>query len=1445
MIKAGIPVWTAPAAPGSKLGFTLPNGWQNIGPDPAAVSGWTGGRALCMSTGHGLDVIDVDPRHGGSVEYLLRLLVDQGLPELTRIAVSETRSGGWHVFIRSTGAGNLAATEKRQPLGPGIDYRGVGGFVFLPPTRRGGGAYSWVSNGLSLGKPLGGTDETAQGVLIRRLIGIKPERAERAAPDDLIGQALAQTSLTATRADQLIAEKLGAVSAHRPDGHGGAGGFRADLNAAAFFLGGLVAAGHLTEDAARQLLTAAVGRVWPTPDADDHRWIEDGLRDGQARLAIGIEAPVPDQAGAADGLGGADGSSGGGSDSLGGWIGPAPFDPKVGTDRQLAYAVLDRMAPAIRYAPDAGQWLKRGDLDWSVRKDLSGWSVVTCAGMMPTGDPDTPERKTWARLNANGGSSAVASMMRAVVSGADGIEPWAANLRDLDTDPELMWAGGTCWDLRASLDKPVRADRIDPGTPHLRSAAVEPDVAVQTPLWDAFVAAVWPDVEVRAWALRVLSIGLTGHSDRVLPILTGPRGRGKTQLMTLLTGLLGSYGLAADSKLLNGQHESAGADAAVFDLLGRRMAYLDEGPREGRYAVERLKALTGGGGLVGKPLYGQPVQFRPAHTLVMSANDHPVLTDPAVVARVRLIPCEGDPEAIYTARAAIGHVDGPAWQAEAPGVLAAMMAEAARYLAEPRSTDTEAGPEIIRTNLAEVVAEQDLIGTWLAEETEPYEPGTKGSELYSAFRLWASVRGLREFAVPSATKFGRELSDRGFPVNSHSTRLKYRSLRIATYGGSARVERGLGAGSETNPRTPENGGSRDSCDSSSPIEDVGSKKKGGEGGIERVCDIGVEQTRAPAHGTHHPIDLETGPAGRLHEPDPTRSFVRLAGYGSSPVTLTERPADLVDVIEHSDLPVVGHNVIGFDLPALERYGLDTDRLYADGRVRDTLLMAKQLDPPRAGEHKGYSLDAVGERLGLGGKLGDGRPGGDKALKALAKEHGGYDRIPTDDPTYRAYLTRDVELVEQVHQALEDRLTDADRAYLAREHRVMAIMAKISANGFRLDPDLLAARRSETTEQKRKNTAELARIAGMPLHDAKGRALRSPVASKAGREALVAFLEGRGVPPEAIPRTDRTRALATNGEKLAATLGEWAGRDPEVARVVELVGAITASRTIYDTIGDYAIQHGSAEHADNLRVHPRISADQATGRWSVTEPGLTVIGKRGQGWHERQVFVPDPGERLVSVDLSQVDARAVAALSCDPHYRDMFAPGRDLHAEIAERVWGDRSRRDQAKAIGHGWNYGMGIARLGSTTGLGEAAARQFDEAMRLQFPRLVQWREEMADWARSGRLMDNGWGRAMRPDPERAFTQGAAFMGQGCARDILAQGLLNLPAEVHPMLRGVIHDEIVLSVPEAIVHDVGLIVADKMSFDYLGVPIVAGTNNDEQGCVIGGTDWAAAYGKVD
>lgn len=477
----------------------------------------------------------------------------------------------------------------------------------------------------------------------------------------------------------------------------------------------------------------------------------------------------------------------------------SPFDPADdGSDQGLAEAVAGRMHAALRYGVDTGLWLVRGPEIWSEREVMDAWAIATVARLMPPGQtpiPKEPADRTEEHWRAHrrgvflssAGAGRIGQKLRAVVKNVD--HPSGIEVAALDAHPEVLWAGGMPWDLRASREAPTLA-RISPSEPHLHTAACAP-AAVETPYWDAFVAAVWPDQDVRDWALRVLSVSLAGYPDAVLPVLFGDSRTGKSSLVALIVKVLGTYGHAADPRLLSSADSHA---SIIYALKGRRLSFIDEGPRGGKVATERLKQLTGGAQLTGNAMRANPITFEPTHTLVMTSNEEPPLTDPALLARLRVIPCDAEQVPVRAARRALT----PAiWAQEAPGVLAKLMAECAAWLADPDSAGSEAAPEHLRRVVSDLEAAQNPIREWQENCTVPTEPGTPGRDLYRAYIAWHDQQPtLRRAPYPSETSFGRVLSKLGFPAKDRrvgSKVHKYRGLSV------------LGGGGYGPPTTPSGG----------------------------------------------------------------------------------------------------------------------------------------------------------------------------------------------------------------------------------------------------------------------------------------------------------------------------------------------------------------------------------------------------------------------------------------------------------------------------------------------------------------------------------------------------------------------------------------------------------------------------------------------------------------
>jgi DNA polymerase-1 len=279
--------------------------------------------------------------------------------------------------------------------------------------------------------------------------------------------------------------------------------------------------------------------------------------------------------------------------------------------------------------------------------------------------------------------------------------------------------------------------------------------------------------------------------------------------------------------------------------------------------------------------------------------------------------------------------------------------------------------------------------------------------------------------------------------------------------------------------------------------------------------------------------------------------------------------------------------------------------------------------------------------------------------------------------------------------------------------------------------------------------------------------------------------------------------------------------------------------------------------------------------------MTVYGKRAGKAAERSIFRADDGEVLVAIDADQVDARCVAVMCQDPDYAELFQPGRDLHSEVAWRVFqnpecraemdrnGGRCEcplRDRAKVLGHGFNYGMGPGAMARQHGLDIAVTTAFCEGMTKAFPLLARWKEQVRAAAgalgfdqvcppseKPYRILRNLFGRTVRVERNRAYTQATAQLGQSMTRDVMAHAILKLGREGYrDRIRTIVHDELVLSIPAG--EDAqgrAQSIADGMAFLMGKRGIITGEPTEDDGIVLRigfgcsrvSEQWGGCYGE--
>jgi hypothetical protein len=480
---------------------------------------------------------------------------------------------------------------------------------------------------------------------------------------------------------------------------------------------------------------------------------------------------------------------------------------------------------------------------------------------------------------------------------------------------------------------------------------------------------------------------------------------------------------------------------------------------------------------------------------------------------------------------------------------------------------------------------------------------------------------------------------------------------------------------------------------------------------------------------------------------------------------------------------------------------------------------------------------------------------------------GFGRIPADDPEYRAYFSGDLKATRGVRRALGE-----PTPYIKREMRVAHIQHRPTLTGWKVDVPVLRELAGAEADKRRQSLEWLHENCGIPLTKSVGKGrgknrvftdepVKSPLSTTEGREAIIKAFADRGavhypktasglisLNKDALGEASYRIGKGANSREVPAMLNPnvlrtFAERGADVDALREMCGHIV---TVTSTVQKY---QEILDHLVGDRIHPQVGDLQGSGRWAYVRPSVTNMAKRGGKVHQRRPLIADDGHLLICVDMDQVDMRAIAGHCQDPAYMALFAPGMDAHSMVTDAVFGRNNCsctgskhtcewREYSKRIGHGWNYGSSVKGI-ANQGVELELAQRFDDRMNEAYPILCAWRQEVRERGKAGELLDNGFGRKMRCNPDRAWTQAPALMGQGGARDIMTEGLLRLvdrAPEATGWLRCVVHDEVVLCVPEDRVEEVKETVLDAFSFEFKGVPITAGASRAAR-------DWASCYAK--
>jgi DNA polymerase-1 len=360
-----------------------------------------------------------------------------------------------------------------------------------------------------------------------------------------------------------------------------------------------------------------------------------------------------------------------------------------------------------------------------------------------------------------------------------------------------------------------------------------------------------------------------------------------------------------------------------------------------------------------------------------------------------------------------------------------------------------------------------------------------------------------------------------------------------------------------------------------------------------------------------------------------------------------------------------------------------------------------------------------------------------------------------------------------------------------------VLRKMEQKGIKVDKEFLQELSKKYTAELKKISANIYKAAGGEFNVASPKQLGEVLFDKLG------------LTPEKQKKTAGGQRSTKESE-----LVKMRGMHPIIDDILQFREISKLLSTYINTLPTLLDAEG--------RVHTTfLQIGAATGRLASIDPNLQNIPIKSElGRAIRNAFVADKGSVLVSFDYSQIELRIAAFLSGDEGLTEIFTGGRDVHSEVAARVFhvkeGDVTyeMRRRAKVINFGILYGMGVNALREALGTTRAEAQEFYDQYFVAFPRLAQYIEESkGDASRLG-YTETFFGRRRYLDGihssipyVRASAERMAINApiQGSQADIVKLAMIKIDelltkeADGKACLLLQVHDELVLEIEEGMV----------------------------------------------
>jgi putative DNA primase/helicase len=698
----------------------LPNGLKNASNDLNLIRQWWEkwpNANIGVSTGptSGIVVLDIDVKNGG-YEWLKEMAAKHG--GIPHTVEATTGSGGKHFYFKYPG---WFVKSTNNQIDDGVDIRGDGGLVVIPPSANAKGPYIWVND---------------------------PFQTELADIPEWLAAEIRKTNGTKPKTER----KGGRV-------------WRKLLEGPKVYEGGDTKNGVPGRD---QFLFE-LGAWMRSKGAGFEDILETLLAVNEARCVPPLdESDVYQKAKSASKY------------KIGGNEGKKSLLDYENSDVGNAERLIHRHGIDLRYCIELECWLIWDGVKWA--KDESFEIYRRAVDTMRAYRNELHNK--WKEAIANDDEETANKLkfqlayslkylskgkINSIIELARTLPGVPISVNELDQNPYLINHLNGTFDLKKGIFR--QHDRNDLIT---LTTNIHYDPNAKAERWHQFISEIMKDDKDKMRFLQMYAgyCASGDTSESKFPISHGNGANGKSVFNNLLLYVLGDYAMQASSSLIMAKNVETGApNPEVVQIRGKRLVIVSE-TTDGMYLDEQfVKAATGNDPIRARDLYAKPFSFRPTCKFLLATNHKPLIrgTDNGIWRRIVLVPFEEQFDEEQQDKRLEDKLI-----AEASGIFNWIVKGFELWQKEGLQM-----PDSMKKATTDYREVMDSIGNFIKERCVIQPNATiKLKPLYEAYKEWCEEVGER---ASNSRMFKKRMEERGFKQGRDASSRFWVGISIATH----------------------------------------------------------------------------------------------------------------------------------------------------------------------------------------------------------------------------------------------------------------------------------------------------------------------------------------------------------------------------------------------------------------------------------------------------------------------------------------------------------------------------------------------------------------------------------------------------------------------------------------------------------------------------------------